>query len=88
MVGMLLQGAHDIQSYCLGHTSFVTCAAFLSSPAGTVLVSGAGDGTIRYFHVIAYPAAPQSCSGWWLPALALLCATRGVLLNDRHGSEF
>ena len=42
-----VQGAHEIQSYCLGHTSFVTCAAFLLLPTGTVLVSGAGDGSIR-----------------------------------------
>ena len=43
-----MQGAHDIQSYCLGHTSFVTCATFLSRPQGTALISGGGDGTIRY----------------------------------------
>ena len=42
-----MQGAHEIQSYCLGHTSFVTCAAFLTLPNGTLLVSGAGDGSIR-----------------------------------------
>ena len=42
-----VQGAHEIQSYCLGHLSFVTCVAFLSLPAGPVLISGAGDGTIR-----------------------------------------
>lgn len=24
-----MAGAHEIQSYCLGHTSFVTCSAFV-----------------------------------------------------------
>lgn len=25
-----LAGAHEIQSYCLGHTDFLTCSAFVS----------------------------------------------------------
>ena len=54
-----MQGADDIQSYCLGHTSFVTCATFLSSPEGTVLVSGGGDGTIRYCRTVSPPAVPM-----------------------------
>ena len=56
-----MQGAHDIQSYCLGHTSFVTCATFLSSPKGTVLVSGGGDGTIRYCRIASPPHTCQLC---------------------------
>lgn len=48
-----MQGAHDIKSYCLGHTSFVTCATFVKGPQGTVLVSGGGDGTIRYRRLLS-----------------------------------
>ncbi|KDD73289.1 hypothetical protein H632_c2339p0, partial [Helicosporidium sp. ATCC 50920] len=38
------QGAPLIQSYCLGHASYVAAAAFVSSSA---LLSAAGDGTLR-----------------------------------------
>ncbi|KAJ0927934.1 putative transcription factor WD40-like family [Helianthus annuus] len=44
-----LNGAHEIQSYCLGHTEFVSCLAFVYSqdcPQG-YLVSGSGDATVR-----------------------------------------
>ena len=56
-----MQGAHEIQSYCLGHTSFVTCATFLSSPRGTVPVSGGGDGTIRYCRTVSPPHTCRLC---------------------------
>ncbi|KAL3849878.1 hypothetical protein ACJIZ3_011760 [Penstemon smallii] len=42
-------GAHEIHSFCLGHTEFVSCLAFVSSkdyPNG-FLVSGSGDSTVR-----------------------------------------
>lgn len=42
-----VQGAHEIQSYCLGHTSFVTSCAFVAAPDQTLLASAGGDGTIR-----------------------------------------
>lgn len=42
-----MQGAHEIQSYCLGHTDFVTSAAFAHTPRSTLLLSGGGDGTVR-----------------------------------------
>ncbi|GJW60632.1 tRNA (guanine-N(7)-)-methyltransferase non-catalytic subunit wdr4 [Tanacetum coccineum] len=42
-----LDGAHEIHSFCLGHTEFVSCLAFVynrDSPLG-YLVSGSGDST-------------------------------------------
>ncbi|CAF1923563.1 unnamed protein product [Brassica napus] len=44
-----LQGAHEIQSFCLGHTEFVTCIAFVWNPELTqgYLMSGSGDSTVR-----------------------------------------
>eukprot|EP00850_Spirogloea_muscicola_P019314 SM000188S03809 [mRNA] locus=s188:45358:48889:- [translate_table: standard] len=45
-----LKGAPEIQSYCLGHTSFVSCVVFVAGsslqPAG-LLISGGDDGTVR-----------------------------------------
>lgn len=44
-----LKGAHEIQSFCLGHTEFVSCLAFVSCQnyAQGLLVSGSGDSTVR-----------------------------------------
>ncbi|KAL2238852.1 tRNA (guanine-N(7)-)-methyltransferase non-catalytic subunit wdr4 [Sesamum indicum] len=44
-----LNGAHEIQSFCLGHTEFVSCLAFISCQdyAQGLLVSGSGDSTVR-----------------------------------------
>lgn len=43
-----LKGAHEIQGFCLGHTSFVSCVAFVGEDGETrCLVSGGGDGTVR-----------------------------------------
>ncbi|KAL0371289.1 UNVERIFIED_CONTAM: tRNA (guanine-N(7)-)-methyltransferase non-catalytic subunit wdr4 [Sesamum angustifolium] len=44
-----LNGAHEIQSFCLGHTEFVSCLAFISCEdyAQGLLVSGSGDSTVR-----------------------------------------
>ncbi|KAK9083813.1 hypothetical protein Scep_030284 [Stephania cephalantha] len=44
-----LSGAHEIQSYCLGHTEFVSCVSFIGTseyPQG-FLLSGGGDSTVR-----------------------------------------
>ncbi|XP_054802195.1 uncharacterized protein LOC129305966 isoform X2 [Prosopis cineraria] len=44
-----LSGAHEIQSFCLGHTEFVSCIAFVhdqNCPQG-LLISGSGDSTVR-----------------------------------------
>ncbi|KAL2510698.1 Transducin/WD40 repeat-like superfamily protein [Abeliophyllum distichum] len=44
-----VNGAHEIQSFCLGHTEFVSCLAFVGCqdyPQG-LLVSGSGDSTVR-----------------------------------------
>ncbi|KAJ6352405.1 hypothetical protein OIU76_001600 [Salix suchowensis] len=48
-----LDGAHEIQSFCLGHAEFVSCLAFLSTvdyPQG-FLVSGGGDSTVRLWDI-------------------------------------
>ncbi|KAJ0245211.1 hypothetical protein HA466_0186820 [Hirschfeldia incana] len=48
-----LQGAHEIQSFCLGHTEFVTCIAFVWSTELTqgYLMSGSGDSTVRLWDI-------------------------------------
>ncbi|XP_065861126.1 uncharacterized protein [Euphorbia lathyris] len=48
-----LDGAHEIQSFCLGHTEFVSCLAFICTvdyPQG-FLVSGSGDSTVRLWDI-------------------------------------
>uniref|UniRef100_T1IH29 tRNA (guanine-N(7)-)-methyltransferase non-catalytic subunit n=1 Tax=Strigamia maritima TaxID=126957 RepID=T1IH29_STRMM len=40
--------SYNIQSYCLGHTEFVSCVSLLSLNSD-VLVSSSGDGTIRFW---------------------------------------
>ncbi|XP_009605215.1 uncharacterized protein [Nicotiana tomentosiformis] len=42
-------GAHEIQSFCLGHTEFVSCFAFICSKDSQqrYLLSGGGDSTVR-----------------------------------------
>lgn len=50
-----LDGAHEIQSFCLGHTEFVTCLAFICTPdcLQGILVSGGGDSTVRMWDIIS-----------------------------------
>lgn len=48
------KGAHEIQSFCLGHTDFVSCLAFIHLPdcRQSLLLSGSGDATVRLWdHV-------------------------------------
>ncbi|KAL7198762.1 hypothetical protein ACSBR2_021127 [Camellia fascicularis] len=48
-----LDGAHEIQSFCLGHSEFVSCLAFVCAsdyPEG-FLVSGSGDSTVRLWDI-------------------------------------
>ncbi|PRQ26071.1 putative transcription factor WD40-like family [Rosa chinensis] len=48
-----LDGAHEIQSFALGHTEFVSCLAFVCTqefPQG-FLVSGSGDSTVRLWDI-------------------------------------
>ncbi|CAL4927304.1 unnamed protein product [Urochloa decumbens] len=48
-----LKGAHEIQSFCLGHTDFVSCIAFTSmSENQSFLISGGGDSTVRLWDYI------------------------------------
>ncbi|KAK7396381.1 hypothetical protein VNO78_17346 [Psophocarpus tetragonolobus] len=48
-----LNGAHKIQSFCLGHTEFVSCLAFVQSPECPqgLLLSGGGDSTVRLWDI-------------------------------------
>ncbi|EOX94711.1 hypothetical protein QUC31_004652 [Theobroma cacao] len=50
-----LDGAHEIQSFCLGHKEFVSCLAFICTPdyLQGILVSGSGDSTVRMWDVIS-----------------------------------
>ncbi|CAN6281412.1 unnamed protein product [Urochloa humidicola] len=48
-----LKGAHEIQSFCLGHTDFVSCIAFTNmSENQSFLISGGGDSTVRLWDYI------------------------------------
>lgn len=44
-----LDGAHEIQSFCLVHTDYVSCVCFVSNESCVegLLVSGSGDSTVR-----------------------------------------
>eukprot|EP00250_Pteridium_aquilinum_P026352 c32884_g1_i1 orf=234-1517(+) len=47
-----LRGAHEIEGFCLGHSSFVSCVAFVGEDLATqLLVSGGGDGTVRLWEI-------------------------------------
>lgn len=48
-----LDGAHEIQSFCLGHTEFVSCLAFICTVDyfQGFLVSGSGDSTVRLWDI-------------------------------------
>uniref|UniRef100_A0A6V7QY52 tRNA (guanine-N(7)-)-methyltransferase non-catalytic subunit n=1 Tax=Ananas comosus var. bracteatus TaxID=296719 RepID=A0A6V7QY52_ANACO len=49
-----LKGAHEIQSFCLGHTDYVSCLAFAypSDQIRGFLLSGSGDSTVRLWNFI------------------------------------
>ncbi|KAE8703719.1 Transducin/WD40 repeat-like superfamily protein isoform 2 [Hibiscus syriacus] len=49
-----LDGAHEIQSFCLGHSEFF-CLAFICTPDSPqgILVSGGGDSTVRMWDIIS-----------------------------------
>ncbi|GAB4830403.1 hypothetical protein Ancab_020040 [Ancistrocladus abbreviatus] len=72
-----LKGAHEIQSYCLGHSEYVTCVAFIHNleyPQG-FLLSGSGDSTVRL---------------WDIPSGSLICTcdvkTEAGLLKESHAA--
>ncbi|KAG6509512.1 tRNA (guanine-N(7)-)-methyltransferase non-catalytic subunit wdr4-like [Zingiber officinale] len=50
-----LNGAHEIQSFCLGHTDFVSCLAFVCpfGHANGFLLSGSGDSTVRLWDFVS-----------------------------------
>ncbi|XP_027115440.1 uncharacterized protein [Coffea arabica] len=86
-----LDGAHEIQSFCLGHTEFVSCLAFVFGqdyPQG-LLISGSGDSTVRLWDFTC-GALLDTCAvgteagyletdgkeGECRPAVTDLCATK------------
>ncbi|XP_058086714.1 uncharacterized protein LOC131233894 isoform X1 [Magnolia sinica] len=74
-----LNGAHEIQSFCLGHTEFVSCLAFvctLEYPQG-FLLSGSGDSTVRLWDFI---------SGRLLDTCQV--GAKAELLESNGGEEF
>ncbi|ERN01596.1 hypothetical protein AMTR_s00002p00272210, partial [Amborella trichopoda] len=50
-----LNGAYEIQSFCLGHTDFVSCITFICSSDSNkaFLISGSGDSTVRLWDPIS-----------------------------------
>ncbi|KAI6674769.1 hypothetical protein NL676_002675 [Syzygium grande] len=48
-----LDGAHEIQTFCLGHSEYVSCLDFIHSPdyPHGLLVSGSGDSSVRLWDV-------------------------------------
>ncbi|CAM0876203.1 unnamed protein product [Alopecurus aequalis] len=49
-----MKGATEIQSFCLGHTEFVSCIDFTRISAGSsFLLSGGGDSTVRLWDHIS-----------------------------------
>ncbi|XP_074583667.1 uncharacterized protein LOC141839747 [Curcuma longa] len=50
-----LNGAHEIQSFCLGHKDFVSCLAFVYpfGHADGFLLSGSGDSTVRLWDFVS-----------------------------------
>lgn len=54
-----MDGAHEIQSFCFGHTSFITSIATMTigmdsiTGASQFIVTGAGDGTIRLWDLLS-----------------------------------
>ncbi|KAK6141349.1 hypothetical protein DH2020_024899 [Rehmannia glutinosa] len=73
-----VNGAHEIQSFCLGHTEFVSCIAFVSSQdyAQGHLVSGSGDSTVRLWDY---------ASGTLLDTCDV--GAKAGLLNSNQGQE-
>ncbi|KAK6164655.1 hypothetical protein DH2020_001519 [Rehmannia glutinosa] len=73
-----VNGAHEIQSFCLGHTEFVSCIAFVSSQdcAQGLLVSGSGDSTVRLWDY---------ASGTLLDTCDV--GAKAGLLNSNQGQE-
>ncbi|XP_059660481.1 uncharacterized protein LOC132306906 [Cornus florida] len=85
-----LDGAHEIQNFCLGHTEFVSCLAFVCTPECPqgFLVSGSGDSTVRLWDIncgslldtceVGTQAGLLQSNGSeeeYYPAVADLCAT-------------
>ena len=82
----VVQGAHSIQSICMGHSIFAKCCAFVcpSSAAHPVLLSGGGDSTVRYANTTHICTAPASWLSWKRCKLRL-CWLKGSSLSFMRG---
>ncbi|KAK3259136.1 hypothetical protein CYMTET_31856 [Cymbomonas tetramitiformis] len=72
------KGAHEIQSYCLGHRSFVSCLAIPSNIGASRLLSAGGDGTVRLW-------CPED--GTLLDTLALTEGARALTEGDAEDAD-
>ncbi|CAH9073892.1 unnamed protein product [Cuscuta europaea] len=85
-----LNGAHEIQSFCLGHTEFVSCLTFVCNQefAQGFLVSGGGDSSVRLWDYLsgslldtclvgaqAGVAQSNGSEEDFVPAITDICAT-------------
>ena len=58
----------------MGHTAFVSSAAFFDCARGLRLLSGSGDGTVRYKSPLAWGMSmPGLCHVQPLPATCTQC---------------
>ncbi|KAL3623600.1 hypothetical protein CASFOL_032416 [Castilleja foliolosa] len=85
-----LNGVHEIQSFCLGHTEFVSCLAFVSNqdyPQG-LLLSGSGDSTVRLWEYTSGSLLDTCDVGSkvnWRPSDPFKCLFRSV--SRRRATE-
>lgn len=95
-----LLGAHEIQSFCLGHKLFVTCVDFIGGNDTTegLIVSGGGDCTVRLWEpstgkelqcVSVFPADKAACEGDEVEAEETVDENRSVMAlavaaDNRH----
>ncbi|XP_056162714.1 uncharacterized protein LOC130136641 [Syzygium oleosum] len=77
-----LDGAHEIQTFCLGHSEYVSCLDFIRSPdyPHGLLVSGSGDSTVRLWDV-TLGSLLDTCE---IGAKAELSATDGIEEEPCH----
>lgn len=84
-VACVLQGAHEIESYCLGHKSFVTAVVFVEGVNDHVaLASAGGDGSVRWPALLG-PRLP--CSALVTPlndASLQHITTQHAFSKDKH----
>ncbi|XP_030545936.1 tRNA (guanine-N(7)-)-methyltransferase non-catalytic subunit wdr4 isoform X2 [Rhodamnia argentea] len=77
-----LDGAHEIQTFCLGHSEYVSCLDFIHSPdyPHGLLISGSGDSTVRLWDV-TLGSLLDTCE---IGSKAELSATDGIEEDPCH----